>query len=378
MTSVVPVVNFDPKALHIRVPPGFVREVGSALRVTAPDYVPLIDCLGDHMLFSLFETLKYWETNSWIPSRIQSNFRRTKIIEWFAFWKGYKDAGGTFPPSSSQTITLKQDSFAEGTLHPTLFSVIPIGSIDVQIKCIVQHSVSVLQKHPRVSSVVCVYDGIAPMRDLESRYPKVETIAVAERRGPANARNLGMTVGFERGHEDALLLDSDIFLTFDKLNTLLGEYDVKQHAIGCPLVYAMGKTWLDHYHDLAGTLNGRYLGQLISRSLFFGTTSCMIVSNAVYDSGIRFSPDFPDAAGEDIDFCLNCLRAGFTLAALDNVGISHWYGYNGNHAHDWGSLRSRFERYGRGEYTVTKKHPYYHFLVSRTKERPSSVSRRAS
>jgi GT2 family glycosyltransferase len=378
MTSVVPVVNFDPKALHMRLPPDFIREVDSALRVTVPEYVRLIDDLGDHMLYSLFETLKHWETNSWIFSRIQSNFRRTKIVEWFAFWKGYRDAGGTFPPSSSQTITLKQGSLAEKTCHSTLFSVIPIGSVTAQIQRIVHHSVSVLQKHPRVSSIVCIYDGTAPMRDLESRYPKVETIAVAERAGPANARNLGMTVGFERGCEGALLLDSDIFLTCAKLNTLLDEYDAKQHAIGCPLVYAMGKTWLDYYHDLAGTLNGRYLDQSTSGSLFFGTTSCMIVSNEIFSSGVRFSLDFPDAAGEDIDFCLNCLRAGFAIAALDNVGISHWYGYDGNCMHDWGSLRSRFERYGRGEYRVAKKHPYYHFLVNRTKERPSRVFARAS
>lgn len=371
MTSVIPLVNFDPKALRKCLPPDFVREVDSALRVTAPEYVSLIDDLGDHMLYSLFETLKYWDTNSWIFSKIQSNFRRTKIVEWFAFWKGYRDAGGTFPPSSTQVLNLRRGSLVKETRHSTLFSIIPIGSATSQIWRIVQHSVSVLQKHPRVSSIVCIYDGIAPVRDLESWFTKVETIAVAERTGPANARNLGMTVGFERGHEDVLLLDSDIFLTFDKLNTLLDEYDAKQHAIGCPLVYAMGKTWLDHYHDLAGTLNGRYLGQSTSDSLFFGTTSCMIISNEVYNSGIRFSPDFPDAAGEDIDFCLSSLRAGFAIAALDNVGILHWYGYNGNYAHDWGSLRSRFERYGRGEYRVAKKHPYYHFLVNKTRERPS-------
>jgi len=343
------------------------------LRMVAPEYLSLIDELGDHMLRSLFETLKHWDNNSWIFSKIQSNFRRTKIIEWFAFWKGYRDAGGTFPPSSTQAINLRQGSLAEETCHPTLFSIIPIGSATGQIRRIMQHSVSVLQKHPRVSRIVCIYDGIAPMLDLESRFPKVETISVAKRTGPANARNLGMTVGFERGYEDALFLDSDIFLTLDKLNTLLDEYDAKQHAIGCPLVNAMGKTWLDHYHDLAGTLNGRYLNQSTSDSLFFGTTSCMIVSNEVYNSGIRFSSGFPDAAGEDIDFCLSSLRAGFAIAALDNVRILHWYGYNGNDAHDWCNLRSRFERYGRGEYRVAKKHPYYHFLVNKTKERPSRV-----
>src|SRR4030042_3158361 len=138
MTSVIPCVNFDPKAVQKCLPPDFVREVDSVLRVTAPEYVSLIDDLGDQMLRSLFETLKHWDTNSWIFSKIQSNFRRTKIVEWFAFWKGYRDAGGTFQPSSTQVLNLRHGCLAEESRHSTLFSIIPIGSANNQIWHIVQ------------------------------------------------------------------------------------------------------------------------------------------------------------------------------------------------------------------------------------------------
>ena len=89
------------------------------------------------------------------------------------------------------------------------------------------------------------------------------------------------------------------------------------------------------------------------------------------NSGIFFSDKFQDAAGEDINFCLDALMNGFNIESVDNTSIFHLYGYNQNQSLNLASFMSRFERYGRGEYKVLQNHPYYYFLLNQTKERQS-------
>lgn len=60
-------------------------------------------------------------------------------------------------------------------------------------------------------------------------------------------------------------------------------------------------------------------------------------------SGILFSPDYPEAAGEDIDFCLKILQAGLGINASDSVSVFHWYGYSENAACNLAIFKRRFE-----------------------------------
>lgn len=225
-----------------------------------------------------------------------------------------------------------------------------------------------MQENKKIEKVYCVYDGIKPDVALDSRFSKVESYSTAKRLGPAEARNIGLNEGFGKGHSDALLIDCDVKMEEENLNQLIKSFSKKPSAIACPLVRSLGSTWLDHYHNLSGTLNGRYLKTSNEMNLLFGTTSCMFIPKKIWDNKIMFCPDFSEAAGEDIDFCLRVIFAGFQIAAL-NVNVLHWYGYNGNDKHDWTSFLSRFERYGRGERLLTIKHPYHHFLIGQTIER---------
>lgn len=248
-----------------------------------------------------------------------------------------------------------------------IFSVIPIGSEGNELREILLDTLGILQNHNQIAKIYCVYDGVNLHENLGNRFSKIETFSTLKKSGPAEARNIGLIEGFRQGCSVALLLDSDVSLSRSSLSDLLQCYNQSRSAIACPLIRATGETWLDHYHDLSGTLNGRYLPD--NQHLFFGTTSCMLISEQVYNAGLLFSSEFPEAAGEDIDYCLRAMFDGFQTSALDHVTISHWYGYNSDDLHDWNLFQSRFERYGRGEFTICQKHPYYHFLVNHTRER---------
>jgi GT2 family glycosyltransferase len=69
---------------------------------------------------------------------------------------------------------------------------------------------------------------------------------------------------------------------------------------------------LDPYHHRKNQFNPKPS----KSNLLFGTTSCMLISRQVYDAGLLFSTDFPEAAGEDIDYCLRAIL-GLRVQSLD-------------------------------------------------------------
>ncbi|MFB0514790.1 MAG: glycosyltransferase family 2 protein [Candidatus Bathyarchaeia archaeon] len=351
----------------------FKVEIEGLLRFRAPEYVHLLDDLPDYMLLHLHASLEHWKRYLNKRLFLQKRFRRTKILEYFSFWNGYLTAGGKFP-SSSIRINLpitKRRNIIKRTQKDRIFSVIPIGSDSFKIYHILCTTLSILEHDPRISKVYCIYDGVNPCKKLPSDFSKVETIFIKKRSGPAKARNRGLTAGFDKGYSDVLLIDSDVILTSFRLDQFISDYGACHMAMSCPLIVASAKTWFDNFHNITGTLNGRYLNSSDQKKLLFGTTSCMFVSHAVYDSGILFSPDYPEAAGEDIDFCLKILQAGLGINASDSVSVFHWYGYSENAACNLAIFKRRFERYGRGEWRVLLNHPYYHTLVNESYERSS-------
>ncbi len=345
----------------------FKTNVVKLLSRLAPDYIDWIERHEDYVL-SLQRILKYWDGQLRVAPLVREKFLETKIVECLAFWNGYFKAGGKNQFSDVKT-SLPSSNACQLLSDRQIFVVIPIGFVNAQIMQVMNSTLVALQQSNSIKRIYCVQDGIVPIRNLESLYPKVQTLSIRRRAGPAKARNLGMDSGFQDGFSNVLFLDSDILLTLKQVDGLLHEYYRSCSAIGCPLVFAAGETWFDYYHDVSGTLNGRYLFSSLGRDLLFGTTSCMLVSRDLYDAGILFSPDFAEAAGEDIDFCLQALFAGFSVTALDNVGVFHNYGYNEDEFHDWRNFRSRYERYGRGEVMVLQKHPYYCHLFNQSRER---------
>lgn len=353
----------------------FKTEVMKLLSKLAPEYIDLTERHEDYVLPGLRGILGYWSGQLSVAPAIREKFLETKTVECLAFWNGYFKAGGRNEFSNAEK-SLPSSNACEPFSNRQIFVVIPVGSINAQIRQIMNVTLGALHQNNSIARVYCVFDGILPIQDLEFHFPKVQTLFIPKRAGPATARNLGMNSGFRDGFSDVLLLDSDVLVTAQQVDKLLYEYHRSCNGIGCPLVFAEGERWFDYYHDINGTLNGRYLCALQGKDLLFGTTSCMLVAKAVYDTGISFSTDFAEAAGEDIDFCMQALFAGFSITALDNVTVFHNYGYNGDDLYNWRNFRSRYERYGRGEVRVLQKHPYYSYLFSQTQERTCHARKR--
>lgn len=77
-------------------------------------------------------------------------------------------------------------------------------------------------------------DG-SPSR-IRTDFPEVRLIELADNRGPALARNIGLQ---QAGTELVLLLDDDVYLAEDCLTRLLAAYQQEQAAVICPRVILM-------------------------------------------------------------------------------------------------------------------------------------------
>lgn len=346
------------------------KEVIKLLSRLAPEYIDLVERQEYKVLPNLRGILRYWSNQLSVDPITKEQFIETKIVECLAFWNGYFKAGGKKPLLRAKKSLPPPDTY-QPISNRQVFVVIPVGSINAQIMYTMKITLNSLNKNKVILKIYCVYDGVKPITNFEFLFTKVRSLYTPKRMGPAIARNLGMQAGFQEGFTDVLLLDSDIIVTEKQIDQLLKQYLDSCTTIGCPLVFAADETWFDYYHDVNGTLNGRYQYTSQGEDLLFGTTSCMFVSGDVYDAGISFSEDFVEAAGEDIDFCLKALFAGFSITAMDNIAVFHQYDYNSDYFYNWQHFRSRYERYGRGEVRVLQKHPYYSCLFSQSKERTS-------
>jgi GT2 family glycosyltransferase len=352
------------------------QQITSCTKKKTPEYLPVLQEMNESMVTLFAATLIYWNRRlSFFP--YIDKFIETKIVECLSFWSGYMEAGGHFeydenkkPGDLLRTNHTAREAWSQST---ELIAVIPIGSVSSPIATILQNTLTTLEHHAAINKVLCIFDGCEPTNLKFNSFNKVKVTSIPQKRGPAYARNLGIAEALN-DTSDLLLLDSDISISTQYLNELLIAYYKKPFEISCPKIIGAGSSWWDQYHDLCGTLNGRYFKEHRDQ-LFFGTTSCMMVPNQILQSGVRFCTDFDFAGGEDIDFCLKALSNGFDINPVDHVKIRHWYGYKsieGSESENWNKFKERFSRYGRGEVMVLERFPQYYDLLAQSKERPSS------
>lgn len=349
------------------MPLKFIDEIKEILINDAFEYIEIMESIDHNMLGYLYGSLKYWD--SIIPKIYYDIFKKTKILECFSFWSGFLSEGGKLPYIICNKIPdyfNKIDSIKKDKL---LYAVIPIGSYSDEINIIINSSLKTLTQNNKIQKIYCIYDSKLNNTLSMNNNKKIDFVEVTIP-GPAYARNLGIQLGLEKGFTDVLLLDSDIFLKTDELDHFLNEYENNMYHIACPKIVSKGNDWFDLYHDFNGTLNGRYYNET-EKQLLFGTTSFMCISHNVFDSGIFFATDFNEAAGEDIDFCLRSLLQGFQINPVDDVSGYHWYGYGNNELKNVEIFKKRFERYGRGEFKLLKRHPYYYSFLQKSVIRQS-------
>lgn len=152
----------------------------------------------------------------------------------------------------------------------------------------------------------------------------VEHIRLPSNGGPARARNVGIGRALAAGAEHLLFTDHDCVLDCtwnERMTTFL-----RTTAFGAVggMTRSLGSTLLDHYHDLNGTLNGKWL--LPAKKELWYMPSLNFGMKAEVAKEFTFDERFPTAAGEDVDLCLR-LRSKYRIGFCAAARLRHDFGY---------------------------------------------------
>lgn len=170
---------------------------------------------------------------------------------------------------------------------------------------------------------VYLIDDASPLRYAAER-PFVEHITLESNGGPARARNVGIERALAMGADHLLFTDHDCVLDSawnEQMTAFLA--NPAFGAVG-GMTYSWGRTLLDRYHDLNGTLNGKWL--LPARTELWYMPSLNFGMKAEVAREFTFDERFPTAAGEDVDLCLR-LRSKYRIGFCSGAKLWHDYGY---------------------------------------------------
>ena len=161
--------------------------------------------------------------------------------------------------------------------------------------------------------------------------------------------------------------DSDVILPVNWTeNILKGFIGNREYQILSGKTISYRNTWFDFYHNINGTLNGRRFKN--SKQLLYGPTCNLAIEAKILDN-IRFSLEFPLAAGEDIEFCFRLLESGYNIGHVPNLVIYHDFGYKSLRFYkNKKSFIKQFVKYAKGEKVLLKCIPEYYHYMSETRE----------
>jgi len=198
---------------------------------------------------------------------------------------------------------------------------------------------------------VYIIDDKSPIK-YEIKYNFIDFISLNENGGPAKARNKGISRALESGIQQLFFTDHDCVLDKDwncnmskfLLNTDFG-------AVG-GMTYSLGKTLYDYYHNINGTLAGKWL--LPDRKELWYMPSLNFGMKNYVAEQFPFDERFPTAAGEDVDLCLR-LRSKYKIGFCANAKVFHDYGYK-NNIHDFKKFVNLFKKYKSSSATLYEGH----------------------
>jgi len=180
----------------------------------------------------------------------------------------------------------------------------------------------------------------------------VEHILLKENSGPAKARNVGIKKALSLGIKHLLFTDHDCILDKDwneKITSFLDQTDFA--AVG-GMTYAWGKTILDYYHEINGTLAGKWL--LPDKKELWYMPSLNFGMKSFAAEEFPFDERFPTAAGEDVDLCLR-LRSKYKIGFCPTARLWHDFGY-GNSILGLKKFVKLFMKYKSSSATVYEGH----------------------
>lgn len=167
-------------------------------------------------------------------------------------------------------------------------------------------------------------------------------------KGPATARNCGITLAKERGANVICFLDADCQPSSDWV-AMMERAQQETPGIVCGKTLAdSSATAVGLYHEVFGTLNGRMLAD---GSVLYGCTCNLSMNVAGVD--LLFDASFPAASFEDVEFCIRAKKNRIRMTYYPPAVVRHHF------EPGWTSLFSQFQRYGRFERQTALKHKEY-------------------
>lgn len=181
-----------------------------------------------------------------------------------------------------------------------------------------------------------------------------QIIKLRHNMGPANARNVGMQRALELGADNIFFTDLDCELQpgWGKAFT---EY-LRMRVIAGGLTYSYGDTFLDRYHNINGTLNGRFILPRTEDDELLYTPTCNMAMTSLVAKKFSFNDEFTTAAGEDIDFCLRVGKR-YSIGLCRGAIVKHKWGYNST----WDGVPKfirTLKKYKQGNDLLRRKHPF--------------------
>jgi GT2 family glycosyltransferase len=198
---------------------------------------------------------------------------------------------------------------------------------------------------------VYLVDDASP-RQYDVHHPMIERVNLDSNGGPARARNVGVARALALGVEDILFTDHDCVLDADWNAEMLAVLARGDFAAVGGMTYSWGRTFLDRYHELNGTLAGKWL--LPHRKELWYMPSLNFGMKAFAAEEFPFDERFPTAAGEDVDVCLR-LRSKYRIGFAPKARLWHDFGYRSSLTGFFRFLRL-FKKYKSSSATLYEGH----------------------
>lgn len=310
-----------------------------------------------------------------------SNLPYGKILDyWYENLKGHKDRNKflltkfieafTFKSSSKNTnLDYKYVPFPKGKKHnlpikPKIALVIPVyaeSNNDIQDLKNLFESIENLEYEP---DIVIVIDDKSPLNyNIPKQFLKLNNEVNS---GPAKARNRGIETALNNKADIIAFADSDCILDKDWTKQIIFHF---QQYHTCDIVsgntISKDNHWFGTYHNINGTLNGRKFKN--SDRLLYGTTANLAITAQV-GKRVKFNETFPNAAGEDIEFCFRANKEGFEIIHNRKMIVFHNYGYTKRIFDSLKIFINQFRKYGKGEKILLEQIPEYYAYFNETEE----------
>ena len=208
-----------------------------------------------------------------------------------------------------------------------------------------------VQMQTKAFDVVYVVDDASPYQ-YKIHHDFVEHIVLTENGGPAKARNIAIDKALKTNTQFLLFTDHDCILDTEWNQEMTSFLNNSEFGAAGGMTYSWGNTIFDRYHDINGTLNGKWLLPE-KKELWYMPSLNFGMKSAVAEQ-FYFDERFPTAAGEDVDLCLR-LRSKYKIGFCPNAKLWHDYGYK-NAFVGFSRFVKLFKKYKSSSATVYEGH----------------------